>query len=326
MRVLRSDEVDELLSPEACFGVMAEVFDAVARGRVSMPPRIFVQSEEHEGSVAFMPALVVPGESMGLKAIALYHQNPVRFNLPTILGSMFLLDARNGQTLALMDAGPLTAKRTAAVSALATDHLAKEGASDAGFVGAGVQARSHAVAIKSIRPITRIKVFSRTPAHAKEFAEWASQRLDLEARAVDTAEEAVAGSDIVTCATPASSPIVEGSWLGGGAHLNVIGSGPAREVDGETYRRAGKVVVDSREHSLGEAQDLVTYLEQGILTEAGIYAELGELVTGAKAGREDDEEITLFRSIGLAVEDVAAARYVFEAAIRLDRGVEVEFP
>jgi ornithine cyclodeaminase/alanine dehydrogenase-like protein (mu-crystallin family) len=326
MLVLRRNEVDELLSPEASFDVMTEVFGAMARGQVSMPPRIFVESEDHDGSVGFMPALVVPGESMGLKAVALFHQNPKRFNLPTILGSMLLLDARNGQTLALMDAGPLTAKRTAAVSALATDHLATEGATDAGFIGAGVQARSHAVALKAIRPITRIKAFSRTSAHAEEFAQWASQELGLEARAVDTAEEAAAGSDIVTCATPATSPILEGSWLESGTHLNVIGSGPAREVDGETYRRAGKVVVDSREHSLGEARDLVTYLEQGILTEADIHAELGELVTGAKPGRENDEEITLFRSVGLAVEDVAAARYVFDAATRLDRGVKVEFP
>lgn len=326
MRVLRRNEVDELFTPADALRVMRATFQAYAGGQVVLPSRLFVDVEEEGGSVAFMPALVKSSDALGMKSIALYPENPDRFQLPTILGSLLLIDARNGETLSLMDAAPITAKRTAAVSALATDLLARKEASVAGFVGSGVQAKSHAVAIARVRKLESVKVHSRTPSHADRFARWASETLGVQADPVKSPEEAVLASDIVTSATPAPSPILLGRWMEDGTHVNAIGSGPAMEVDAETYRRADKVVVDSKEHALSEARDVVSYIEEGEFSPGQLYAELSELVTRAKPGREAETEITFFRAVGLAMEDAAAARHVFDAAVRTDRGRDIPFP
>ncbi|MFQ5815919.1 MAG: ornithine cyclodeaminase family protein [Thermoplasmata archaeon] len=326
MRILRRDDVKELLTPEAALRLMREAFQALAKGDTSMPPRTYIGVERHRGELGFMPAYVESMDSLGMKAVALYLDNPPKFQLPTIVGSMLLLDPESGRTLALMDAGPITAVRTAAVSALATDFLARKDSAVAGFLGAGVQARSHAIALKEVRPIRRILAYSRTLSKTEKFARWAARELDLEADAVPTAKEVVAQSDIVTTATPATSPILEGLWIQDGTHLNVIGSGLALEVDGATYARTAKVVVDHLDYCLGEARDIIAYSKDGTIAPEEIYSELGDLALGLRRGRENPEEITLFRSIGLAIEDVASAKHVYDLAILEDRGLEVEFP
>jgi ornithine cyclodeaminase/alanine dehydrogenase-like protein (mu-crystallin family) len=326
MRVLRSQDVTELMTNRDAMRLMRDAFTSLASGSVSMPPRVFVRADRFGGSIAFMSAYVDPLAAMGMKAIALYGDNPSKRGLPAILGAMLLFDAESGRTLALMDAGPITAVRTAAVTAIATDLLARPDASVAGFIGTGVQARSHAVALRDVRRIQRIVAFSRSPARAEAFATWAGEAVGVEASSMPSAEAVVRESDILTTATPSRTPIVDGAWIREGSHLNVIGSGPAVEIDLTAYSRASKVVVDQRESALAEAQDLRAAMEAGVLTADRIHAELGDLLLGRKAAREGPDEITIFRSLGLAIEDVAMAKHLYETALHMRRGLDIEFP
>ncbi len=316
----------DLLTPSDARKLMRTAFEALAHKAVSMPPRTFVKADRFRGSVAFMPAYVETMDALGMKAIALFADNPAKFSLPTILGSMLLFEATTGRTLALMDAGPLTTTRTAAVSAIATEYLARRNAKVAGFIGAGAQGRAHVAAIREVRSIEGILVYDKVAGAAKELVSWAATEYDLKAEVRPDAKDVVKDSDIVTIATGSRTPVIEGSWIQEGAHLNVIGSGPAAEIDATTHNRANKIVVDNMESILAEAQDFLASIKIGALTTDRIYAELSELITGLKPGRQAAEEITLFRSLGLAIEDVAAAKHIYDAAIRTGRGEEVPFP
>jgi ornithine cyclodeaminase/alanine dehydrogenase-like protein (mu-crystallin family) len=326
MRFLRQHDVTELLTLKDAIRLMREAFEALGNKSVSMPPRVFVKAERFRGSIAFMSAYVEPMNAMGMKAVALYEENPSRLSLPSILGLMLLFEADSGRTLAVMDGGPITTMRTAAVSALATDFLARKDARAAGFLGAGVQGRAHVAAMLEVRPIRQVFVFDMIPSKAEDYARWVSEEFGIEARAMPDAKSVVINSDIVTTATPSRSPILQGSWVQAGTHLNVIGSGPAVEIDGTTYARASKIVVDQMESAIAEAQDLLGSIRNGLLTREQIYAELCDLVLKRKIGRERSDEITIFRSLGLAIEDVVAAKHVYDLAIQRDRGLEVEFP
>jgi ornithine cyclodeaminase/alanine dehydrogenase-like protein (mu-crystallin family) len=326
VRILGRQEVTDLLTIRDTIPLMREAFVALANKSVSMPPRVFVKADRFGGSIAFMTAFIDPLQSMGMKAIALYGENPSKRSLPAILGSMLLFEADSGRTLALMDAGPITAVRTAAVSALATDHLARRDAHVAGFIGTGVQARAHVAALLEVRPIRRVVAFSRTPSKTEGFADWVQDRFGIEAAPGPNASAVVKEADILTTATPSRTPIVDGSWIPPGSHLNVIGSGPTIELEPATYSRATKVVVDQMESAMAEAQDLQRAMMAGILTPQGIHAELGDLLTGKKPGREGPQEITVFRSLGLAIEDVAVAKHLYDLALREGKGFDVEFP
>lgn len=316
----------DLLTPADARRLMRTAFEALARKAVSMPPRTFVRADRFKGSVAFMPAYVETLDAMGMKAIALFADNPSRFSLPTILGSMLLFEAATGRTLALIDAGPLTTTRTGAVSAIATEYLSRKDAKVAGFIGAGAQGKAHVSAIREVRSIEEILVFDKVSGAAHELATWATTEYGLKAKVRPDARAVVEESEIVTIATGSRTPVMEGSWIREGTHLNVIGSGPAAEIDATTHTRANKIVVDSMESVLAEAQDILTSVKTGALTTDRIYAELSELIMGLKPGRQTREEITLFRSLGLAIEDVAAAKHIYDAAIRTGRGEEVPFP
>jgi ornithine cyclodeaminase/alanine dehydrogenase-like protein (mu-crystallin family) len=326
MRILRQDDIKDLLTPRDARKLMRDAFEALATKSVSMPPRTFVKADRLKGSVAFMPAYVEPMNAMGIKAIALYTDNPSKLSLPAILGSTLLFEANSGRTLALIDAGPLTAIRTAAVSALATEFLAREDSRVAGFIGAGVQGRAHVAAISEVRPVRQLLIYDSMPGKAEELTSWATEELGLEADAKPDAKSVVKDSDIVTTATGSRTPVLEGSWIRPGSHLNVIGSGPAAEIDGTAHARAKKIVVDQMESVLAEAQDVIASIKTGILTPERIHAELSELIMGQKPGRETPEEITIFRSLGLAIEDIVAAKHVYDLAIRDGRGQEVSFP
>jgi ornithine cyclodeaminase/alanine dehydrogenase-like protein (mu-crystallin family) len=326
MRILRRDDVKDLLTPAEARKLMRNAFEALFAKAVSMPPRTFVKADRFKGSVAFMPAYVETMDAMGMKAIALFADNPSRFSLPTILGSMLLFEASTGRTLALMDAGPLTTTRTAAVSAIATEYLSREDARVAGFIGAGAQGRAHVAAIREVRQINKILVFDKVEGAARDLVTWAAKEYDLDARVGPHASDVVKDSDIVTVATGSRTPVLEGSWIREGTHLNVIGSGPAAEIDASTHTKANKIVVDNMDSVLTEAQDILASIKIGALTSDRIYAELCELIKGVKPGRQTLQEITLFRSLGLAIEDVAAAKHIYEAAIRTGRGQEVPFP
>ncbi|MDP9492402.1 MAG: ornithine cyclodeaminase family protein, partial [Actinomycetota bacterium] len=245
--------------------------------------------------------------------------NPQR-GLDAHQGTVTLFDGETGETRAIMNASAITAIRTAAVSAVATRLLAREDSRELGILGAGVQARYHLEALRLVRDFDRVRIFSPTAAHAEALAK------EGEAEAVGTAQEAVEGADVVVTATSSVDPVLRREWLKSGAHVNVIGGRPPtmRELDVATVADSA-FYTDRRESAENEAFDYRDALEAGAIGPHHIRGEIGEVLIGAAPGRQSPDELTVFRSLGLAVEDLAAAEYVVRRAREAGVGAEVEF-
>jgi ornithine cyclodeaminase/alanine dehydrogenase-like protein (mu-crystallin family) len=325
-RVLTSAEIERLLPMGECIEVVADAFIALEQGEMAQPLRTVWMPPEANGGMAWMPARRGGAEPLyGMKVLCVIPDNPTR-GLDGHQGQVLLSDGVTGQLRALLDASAVTAIRTAAVSALATRLLAREGASRLAIVGTGVQARSHLESIPLVRPIELVRVAGRTPEAARAFAEGASGRVPFEVEPCTSVEEAVRGADVVVTATTSREPILEREWLGPGAHVNAVGASQptSRELDTATVADA-VLFTDRRESLENEAAEYRLALEEGLIEPGHVRAELGELLTGAATGRSSDDELTLFRSLGLAACDVAAAAHVVAKAEASDTGVTVEF-
>ena len=318
--VLSEHDVEHLLTYAECIEVMAEALTALARGEVTNPLRSIVRAEGASGFMGLMPAYR-GGEkpAYGLKEICLFPGNPAR-GLDTHLGGVLLHSGDTGELLAIMNASAITAIRTAAVSALATRLLARQDAKVHAIIGAGVQARSHLEAIPHVRDIAEVRICSRTRAKAEKLA-------GANVRVVDSIEEAVRGADIISTTTSSREPVIHRSWISPGAHINAVGSSiaAARELDSDTVATAS-LFVDRRESTLNESGDYLSAVREGAI--AGpqhIRAELGEILTGKAEGRRARDEITLFKSLGIAIEDLASAQFLYEKAKRAGAGTWTEF-
>jgi ornithine cyclodeaminase len=324
--ILNHAEVEELLPMPACITVMTEALTALARGQVHQPLRMVVRPPEATGLMGLMPAYV-SGEhaAYGLKAVCVFPGNPA-IGKDAHQGSVMLFSAKTGELLALMNASAITAIRTAAVSGVATRLLAREEATDLAIIGAGVQARTHLQAMAVVRPLKRVRVVSRTKESAAKFAADMSPQYDFPIEPVDTVEAAVRDANVITTVTSAAGPILQRDWIAPGTHLNVIGSSipTTREVDTATMA-AASLFVDRRESTLNEAGDYLVAAKEGAVGPDHIKAEIGELLIGAKPGRTSSAEITLFKSLGLAIEDLASAEYIFHQAGEKQAGTWVEF-
>ena len=286
--------VDRLLRMEDVIPAMEHALADFSSGKVVQPVRAIVPVAEHRGFFALMPAYA--GGALGAKLVTFYPQNQ---GVPTHHATILLFKPETGEPLVSMDGRLITEVRTAAVSAVATKRLARPDASVLAIVGSGVQARSHLEALRLVRGFEEVRVWS--PRNAGAFAR------QFDVRATASAEEAVRGADVVVVATTSTTPVLSGEWLSPGAHVNAVGAPRPdwRELDNEVLRRA-RVYVDSREAAFEESGDVIAAGEA--------FAEIGEVVVGAKSGRESSEEITLFKSLGLAVEDVATADLVHRRA------------
>lgn len=300
----------------ACIDVMAEALSSLARGDALQPLRQVHWLPDHRGLLGVMPGALWDGEGavLGIKVITVFPGNHAKGE-ETHLGSVLLFEAEMGKLLAILDAAAVTAIRTAAVSGLATRLLAKEDAGDLALLGSGVQARTHLAALREVRPLRRVRVWSRHPESARRFAAEESARHGLPVEATATAREAVEGADLICTVTAAREPVLEGAWLAPGAHVNAVGActPTTRELDTEAILRA-RIFVDRRESALAEAGDLLIPMQAGEVGEDPIAGELGDVLVGRLPGRQAAEEITLFKSLGLAVEDLAAARFVWRRA------------
>jgi ornithine cyclodeaminase len=285
-----------------------------------------VRPPDAAGLMGLMPVYMA-GEraAYGLKAICVFPGNSAK-GKDAHQGGVMLFSAETGELLALMSASAITEIRTAAVSGVATRLLAREEVGDLAIIGSGVQARSHLAAMACVRPIRRVRVASRKREHAQKFVEEMGARFALPIEPVESVEAAVAGADLIVTATTAFEPILRREWLSPGAHLNVVGSSipTTREVDTATMA-AASLFVDRRESTLNEAGDYLFAMREGAIGPEHIRAEIGELLIGASPGRTAPEEITLFKSLGLAVEDLAAAEYVYRQAEAKQVGTWVEF-
>ncbi|PYS97529.1 MAG: ornithine cyclodeaminase [Acidobacteria bacterium] len=324
--LLSHDEVERLLPVRECVAVMEEALTALARGRMHQPLRMVVRPESAEGLFALMPAYR-SGEraAYGLKAICVFHENPTR-GLDAHQGCVMLFSGETGELLAVMNASAITAVRTAAVSGAATRRLAREDACELALVGSGIQARAHLAAVASVRAIRRARVASLHFEHARKFAEEMSADYSFPVEAFESAEEAVRGASIIVTATTAREPVLRREWLAPGAHINAVGtySPDAREIDTATVA-AASLFVDRRESALSEAGDYILAAREGAIGPEHIRAELGEVLAGERPGRTSPDELTLFKSLGLAVEDLAAAEYLYRQAQTKAVGAWVEF-
>jgi ornithine cyclodeaminase len=320
--ILSHDDVEALLTMPECIAAMEGAMEALAKGDVCNPLRSIVRPERADGFLGLMPAYKGGSNpAYGLKEICLFPGNPAR-GLDTHLGAVLLHSGVTGELLAVINASAVTAIRTAAMSAVATKLLARDDAQTLAILGAGVQARSHLQAIPHVRKIREIRIASRTPAKAKALAAGFDN-----AHVAESIEEAVRGADIIVTATSSREPVVRREWVANGAHINAVGSSvaSARELDAATVA-AASLFVDRRESTVNESGDYLMALREGAITGPGhIRAELGEILTGQAPGRTSRDEITLFKSLGVAIEDLAAAQFLFEKARSDGGGTWVDF-
>jgi alanine dehydrogenase len=306
--------------------IVEEAFKQFALKNTIMPLRTCLNIEQFNGQFLSMPAYIGGNmNSLGLKVVTVYKQNPIKYELPTILATIQLHDPKTGELLALMDGTYITAMRTGAVVGVATKYLANKDSKIVGLFGAGVQGKSCVLAVKEVRNIELIKVYDLIPTKTKTFCEEIHKKTGIEAIPVNKPKEAVIGSDIIITATTSKNPVFNGEWLEKGVHINAIGSHTpeARELDEITIKKS-KIVVDSKEATLKEAGDLIIPIKNGIISSNAIYAELGELIVGKKLGRESKDEITVFKSVGLAIQDISTAKLVYEKAVKENIGKTIE--
>jgi alanine dehydrogenase len=312
--VLSQEEVRELLDLDELVDALAAAHEELSAGAASMPPRIAAVVQEREGLLGVMPSYL-PATGLACKLVTLFPHNRDRETHQAVI---CVFDPENGTPLALMDGTFITATRTAAGSALATRLLAREDAKVLALIGTGVQARSHARALPRVRAFTEIRVAGRDRARAEVLA----AEIGAAAHAVDSFEEAIRGADVVAATTHSKEPVVRREWLSPGVHVNSVGLNPnGREVDEQTVADA-VLVVESRESAL--APPPAGAPELAGLDPARVHAELGELVAGSKPGRTSQDQITLYKSVGVAVQDAAAAALVLAAAQNRSAGREIQ--
>ena len=322
--IINQSEVRQLLPMAECIDVMADALKALARGEAILPLRPVLWLPEKVGAFALMPGYLGSIQAMGLKAVSVFPGNHGT-EYDSHIGAVLLYETVHGQLLAIVDASAITAIRTAAVSGLATRLLAREDAGELALLGSGVQAKAHLAAMLAVRPIRRVRVWSRNGEHSQYFAERASRRHDIRVDPMTTVQDAVDGADIICTTTAATEPILRGEWIALGAHVNAVGSSVpfARELD--TAAVVGsRLYVDRRESTINEAGDFLFPKQEGAIGDDHIVGELGELLLGTVEGRRSPDEVTLFKSLGLAIEDLAAAHHVYQKALEVGMGVAVE--
>ena len=323
--IVNHQEVRQWLPMGECMDVMAETLKMLSRGIAVNPLRHAMWLPDKSGLIGMMPAYLGDTEVMGLKTISVFPGNHTT-DYDSHQGTVMLFETKTGRLLAMMDAGKITAIRTAAVSGVATRLLAREDATDLAILGSGVQAGTHFEAMQVARKITGVRVWSQHFEHAKKFADQASAEHSIPIGAVDTVKEAVEGADIICTVTSATEPVLQGDWISPGTHINAVGSSVAfaRELDTAAVVKS-KLFVDRRESTLNEAGDFLFPKKEGAVGDDHIRGEIGDILLDRISGRASSEEITLFKSLGLAAEDVASAHHIYQKLLKQNEGKWVEF-
>lgn len=323
LRFLSAREVAQALPMARAIDAMKAAFRQLSDGEAVAPARLHIEAQEPRGDALFMPSYIPAARRMGLKIVTVYGGN-APLGLPLIQAIVVVLDAATGTPVAILDGTSLTAIRTGAASGAATDLLARPDAAVVAIFGAGPQARTQLEAVCCVRAICEARVCDPDAGRAAAFVAEMATRLGIPVRATQAPGEALAGADIVCTATTSHEPVFADAEVAPGTHINAIGSYKphVREVPGETVCRA-LVVVDHRPAALAEAGDLLIPMREGLITEAHLHAELGEIIAGRKPGRQSPEEITFFKSVGVAVQDLAAAYEALANAERLGLGAEL---
>jgi ornithine cyclodeaminase/alanine dehydrogenase-like protein (mu-crystallin family) len=313
LRILSAADVRRALPMSRAIEVMRSAFGQLSANEADVPLRTRLQTDK--GLLLFMPAFLRQSREIGFKMVSIWGDNPAK-GLPAVIAMATVIDPDTGEPKALLNGEMLTAIRTGAGGGLATDLLARPDASIVAVFGAGVQARAQLEAACVVRQVREVRIFGRTPSSVEKFAAEVSAWPDAPQVVIaGSRKEAVSGADIVIAATTSEKPVFDGRDLSPGAHVTGVGSYAPhmQEIDEETVRQA-KIVVDSLQACLAEAGDLIIALEKNVIGKLDIHAELGQIVNGERPARESQEEITFFKSVGVAVQDAAAANEVLRAA------------
>ena len=308
MIFLNRDQINDLISMKEAIRAMKTAFAQLSSGEAVVPPRLSLDIPDKNATSIVMPAYATGSPYYTVKIVSVNYSNPDK-GLPLIHGVVQVFDAENGKHIANLDGASITAIRTGAASGLATDLLAKENAKVCAVFGTGVQAASHIEAVLEVRPIEKIIVFSRSKSSAEKFC----STLDNQVQCEIGEKESLLEADIVCTTTPASSPLFEADRIKPGCHLNVVGSHQpsSREVPTDLVARS-KIIVDKREACEQEAGDLIIPVQEGAWSFEYLHGELGQVVSGDIIARESENEITLFKSVGNAIQDHAMAHLIME--------------
>ena len=321
---LTQEEVKEILDMKSTLEAVESGFREMGNDNIEMPPRVYLHFEK--GVLIAMPAYMPGLNAAGTKIVTVHPGNKKEYNLPAVIARIVLNDPENGVPLAIMDGTYITALRTGAAGATGIKYLSREDSKVAGVCGLGVQGRSQVMGLMEVRPgLEKIRVYDIIPAARGAFAEeMKTQYPSVEFIPVNSAEEAVRGSDIVITCTPSPEPFIDGSWLKPGCHVSAIGADTAakRELMTSVIKRCDKLVVDFIPQAFVTG-DFAKPKEEGVITEGDIHAQLGEIVAGKKSGRESGEEVTLFKATGLAIQDVGTAYKVYQLAKEKGAGIEI---
>jgi len=313
---LSLNEIKELISIEEVINAVEGAFRSKGLGKVQMPPKSYIFFEKYNGDLRTMPAYIEDIDSAGVKIVNVHPDNPSKYNLPTVMATILLVDPKTGYPLSIMDGTYITSLRTGAAGAIASKYLARRNATKLGLVGAGTQARTQFLAHISTFDLEQVKVYDKNKEAIKNFINYATEtaKKDIEIVGCENVRDAVQGVDILCTTTPSREPIVKNDWISPGMHINCIGAdAPGKqELDPQILKRA-KIVIDDWEQAIHSGEVNVP-ISQGLLSKDEIYCELGEIVAGIKPGRTSEDEITVFTSTGLAIQDIATASLVYKKA------------
>jgi alanine dehydrogenase len=326
-RLLSSKDISQILDMKATMDIQAQAFADLSDGKTNMPQRVMLRCPDANGGAGFMPAYLPGMAALGAKIVTAFPDNPVKFNLPTILGLIVFLDDKTGKPLAIMDGVSITAMRTGAGAGVATRLLAREDAKVHTLFGTGGMAQAQAWAVATARNIEKLILVSLDPPEKKAaFCASLADILSCEITLADDPQAAVWEADVITLVTTARTPIINGDWIKPGTHINGVGShAPAvREIDTTTVQRS-RVVCDLVSACKAEAGDLIIPVESGEWNWDRVAGSLGDVLTGKASGRISREDITLFKSVGLAIQDISTASHVYQKAVELGIGTEFTF-
>jgi len=323
--ILNNEDIRDIFSMKEAITKIEEAFREFAEGRVKMPQRQLIRIPEEEGWIANMPAYLEETKAVGTKVVTVYPRNPSK-NKPTTIATIILNDYSTGEPISIINGGYLTSIRTGAVGGLASKYLSKNDAKTVGLFGAGFQAKTQLEALFEVRDIEKVYVYDLSKDTSKEYSKQMSRKLGIDVIPISTPNKAVEGCDIIITASTSRTPVFDGKLIQEGTHINAIGSHTpiTRELDTFTIKKA-KIVVDQIEASLREYGEILIPIKEGNISPDHIYAEIGEIITGKKEGRSNENEITVFKSGGLAIQDIAIAHLAFTKAVKKMVGTRIDF-
>ncbi len=324
IRLMNMAEVEQTLSMTRVLQLVEQAFMERGMGRAQMPPKSYVFFPRHNGDLRVMPAYLEGLNEPGVKLVNVHPDNPAKHGIPTVLATILLFDPDTGTPVCIMDGTLVTAMRTAAASGVAVKYLARKDSRVLGVLGAGGQSLRQVEAIQEVLTLEEVKVFDVVESRARQLALTIEDRFGLSARGVGSAEEMAKGSDVIVTVTPSSTPLLQAGWVAPGTHISAIGAdAPGKEELDPALLLRAKVVIDDWEQA-SHSGEINVPVEKGMLTQADIHADIGEVVAGLKPGRMSDSEITVFDSTGLAIQDVITAWEAYRVGTEKNLGTEID--